>query len=507
MPFYMKLQKSMNKLESVYDLAAFCYDYLIDKIDNQPVFFGRYIMTTPENDRVNPNLEDLGDFSRVIGQKLYDREKQGWDFQDCLKNVVSCSSEMQKKLKPFGDNNWNQATIPFFILLAIDRYVLEKDGKCTDPAPLNKYYCEKSHVYLNIGNNMLDKAVEKNKFSDCIEIKSIRNELRHLIILERQEIPRNVNVPKMVPLYVREEDKIRKRIRNGHKLRVAVIPFGEDCMLEFCRDEGVLFHVEYTQEYREKGKARALMLLDRALQEKANIIIFPEFVCSMEVQEAIRQRLVHWGKQDVRMTENLLLVIAGSGWIEDNNIASLYSYSGSLLGHNYKYSHYFGEKEGELWLENLKNPGKDVTIIDIDGVGKVMVGICRDVCDRTYIRTLAEIFAPQFLLVPAWSESVRKAFEQQFQEIVEKNHRTCSILCNCCQAIYNKAGFRVDNGLIVTPFKDGSLIIGKVDQIMREMDCQSCCSENGCIILVDLDFDPKIVKAGEIVEKITLEHA
>lgn len=57
MDFVDKFTKDMIVLESVYDLAALCYDYLVENVGDQSVFVGKYILENEQAFAGNPNLK------------------------------------------------------------------------------------------------------------------------------------------------------------------------------------------------------------------------------------------------------------------------------------------------------------------------------------------------------------------------------------------------------------------------------------------------------------------
>lgn len=496
------LGEQVEKLDNVYDLAAFTYDYLNDIVENQGLFLGGYVKANKKAAMTNPNLLKLRRFSWRIEKILRKQEDLGLSFSECLKQVMKSMESLY--LAEYGETVLNQATIPFYVLMAIDRYVLEKAGIFSEREPKNHTYSEKSYVYLNKGNDILDEAMEESNFSDVIAAPTIRKSLSHLIILEKNELPDRVDPPKVVSLFVDEKELddifVKKR------LKIAIVPFGEQEMVRFPVDKGALFHVEYVDRHLNEGSKRALSLLDRAIESKANIIIFPEFICFEGIQREIQEHLVRRYHRKANDLKNLLFVVAGSGWTKDNNnVAAIYSSSGRLLGKQYKYSPFSDLKRDGVdnMIENLQNPGKETTIIDIKGIGKVIIGICRDVSAREYTRMLAEVYAPQLLLTPAWSRSVNIGFKEQFREITAQNHKTCSVLCNCCEALIDKDKFRENNGIIVTPYKDGSVISGKVKAICRKEETCSRCAEQGCIFLANIYCDALSVKKGKMVKRIS----
>ncbi|MCI8995039.1 MAG: hypothetical protein HFI31_17280 [Lachnospiraceae bacterium] len=496
--FEDELYKNLDKLKSVYDLSVFCYDYLISGVEDQGLFLGEYVFENEEAGNSNPNRKKLKRFSRDIECLLEKRETEGWSFSKC---IMAIHKQMGKlKLADYGNDYLNDATIPVFMLFAIDRYVLEKKDRCSEDGPLNRTYCGKSYIYLNIGNNILDDAAEANNFSTIISGPEIRKQLRHLIFFEKNQMPSKVGIPKVKKLCVTEKQEVMQKILQGKKWKIAVIPFGEEHMVNFPVDQGALFHVAYQEKHIENGIGRALNLLDRAIQLKANVIVFPEYVCSQEIQGAIREHLELIYENDPKCLDSLFLVVAGSGWTgDDNNVCNIFSYDGRLLGRQYKYSRFTDLKfEGKELIENLRNPGKETTIVEIDGVGKVLVGICRDISERSYTKMLADTFHPQLLLTPAWSKSIRNGFQEQYRDIASVNHRTCSILCNCCEAIRDRKEL-VQIGIAVTPFKDGTVVIGKEHMICRSRDCVKECESRGCVCMVCMDFSQKAVRRGEMI--------
>lgn len=500
MGFQQVLAENLRKIDSVYDLAAFCYDYLIRNVKNQARFIGGYAEENEDARHVNPNLKRLKRLNYKVKKILMMREEHGISFHECLENVQAHLALIT--LEEYGNPLLNDASVPFFILLAIDRYVTEKSVPCVDKAPLNKGYCEDSYIYLNVGDNILDDAAEKNNFPNVILPYRIQNQMKHLIILEKKEIPDKMNPPQVVNLWMDYKEK--GEIFKEKKLKIAVIPFSKEKILDFPVEHGGLFHVKYKEEHLKIGVERAKQLLESAIEEKANIIIFPEYVCSQEVQDAIQNRLkdIYGNKTEKEKASALLFVVAGSCWTNhSNNVSRIFSYSGRQIGNQYKHCVYSDLKDKEkVMVENLADPGKETTIVDIAGVGKILIGICRDISERSsYTRVLARTFMPQFLLTPAWSRSVHNGFEEQFREITAENHRTCSILCNCCAALNNEEQFNTEIGLAVTPYKEKTVVVGNVDMICRDKGCIKKCKDNGCIFIVDMDFGYDMVMRRSMV--------
>lgn len=505
MGFLEKLKSNLAKLRTVYDLAAFCYDYLIEVVKDQEWFIGQYVLVNDRATKVNPNIKQLARFCKKVEccfmETDCDEEHEALRFSGCMSKIVKAVSSIEKKLQPYEEEELNFATVPLYILYAIDRYLSESQMPRPRRMPKNSSYMDNSYIYLTPKHNILDDAEEQLKFSDVIQPLLIRNQLRNIIILEREEL-NGKQPPNVVTLQIPQNDKDRRSVLERKKLRIALIPFEKEEMVQFPpTGGGAMFRVEYTEWYRNHGKEYALKMLDMAIRQKANIVVFPEYVCEPSVQKDIGKHLNELYKTKPKFMKNLLLVVAGSGWTDDdNNVSCIYSYNGHLLGKQYKEAKYNKiDEKGNSYVEGLKNPGRETTICEAEGIGDVMFAICRDVSDSRKLAPVVERFRPQFLLVPAWSPSIHKGFEQQLGNFAAQNHRTCSMVCNCCEAFGTFQEKRDIAGIVVTPMKEGSLVKGKADFIPRNAECCIKGACGGCVWMMDLCFEVNKVEKKKIV--------
>lgn len=507
MLFEEELESNADRLRTIYDLAAFCYDYIVTNVDDQGLFIGKYLLKSEKSNTENPNLPQLGWLNMQVEQQLLksdsDEEHIALPFGKTIQKIQQIVKKMENILEEYGEEKENRATIPLHVLLAIDRYFTESRKLHPERTPGNRAYCEKSYIYLAPRHNISDEMTEKLDFPKEIEPPFIRMLLHNLIILERSG-KEEQEPPQVVQLWISPYDEMRRQLLKKQKLKIAIIPLEKAHMTMFPAVEGGTFRVEYTEWHKQNVTTIALRLLDMAIKQGANIIVFPEFVCSPSLQKDIQNHLQKIDKQRPDFAKKLLFVVAGSGWTEDdNNVSSIFSYNGRLLGRQYKQQRFWKTDNGEVGLlEGLRNPGKKSTICEVEQIGQIMFAICRDVSDRSRTREMARIFHPQFLLVPAWSTSIHNGFEAQFGEIIQQNHRTCSVVCNCCEAYGTEMENRDLNGIITIPYKDKSIITGKTYQLMRNEECWKDGPCGGCIFMADFDFRPKKEKTLRVIKKI-----
>ncbi len=508
MSFADEFDGHSKEIETVFDLAAFCYDYLVDVTVNQANFLGTYIFEGRDKAKRNPNMDMLlamTDSAIMIFRKVW----KGIAFADCLIELQGLVQKTLDRLADYEDKGENCATIPFWLLKAVDRYAGELDdedriehGKAE---PLNDKYLRNSYIYVRRGRMIIEDAAEKLKFPVSISRATIKEQFQYLIILDRGMLQKGMSAPKIQDLLINEQDKDMSAIVSGKHLKLAVIPFSEAEMLDFPSARGGCFRVTYRDKDRKPAINRAVNLLEQAIDRGANIILYPEFVCDVQIQEAIGERLEKLYSTQRDRVKNLLVVLAGSRWdSSDNNVAVWYSYKGRKLGECYKYCNYYARRDdcnGDV--EYLMAPGKENTIINVNGIGLLQAGICRDVSDNIYMQQLTSTFVPTLLLVPAWSRSVNIGFQNQMEEIASKNRRTTSVLCNCCEAIRGAEKFKEEVGLFVSPVKKGSIVKGQTRTITRMQGCEGFCPISGCVFLLDLDFSTEAVERGGILADCT----
>lgn len=504
MNIYETIVQNQENIKSVYDLAAVCYDYLLTQIENQIIFIGKYTEFSDDNKQNNPNQKNLLKFCDSVKALLFSVEY--WN-DEILDEILSMTLSAENKLKPFREAVYNEAAIAYFLLLGIDLYA-ECQPENNQNAPLNQSYQVNSFIYRRRKTSILSYAAEEIGFREIIQAVEIRNNFNCLIFLEKSEMKPGMLPPKMVTLSIDKEDFTRNSLIQDQMLKVVCIPWGKEQTCNFPKIQGNTFCVEYLDSYKTTCATKALTLLEAAIRCKANIIIFPEYVCCPEVQEAIGTYLRETYLKAPEKMGALLMVIAGSGWTDDdNNVAEVFSYSGKLLGKYYKYAAY-DDREMDLQtgmskerlIEGLHDPGKESVIVDVPNVGIVMTAICRDISNWDYSEKIARLFRTDFLMVPAWSGSLNHAFINQLISITAANTNTCAVVCNCCGA--QKSG-SLEKGVVVTPYKENTRMTGKLRFIsLNKMSVKKCSDCKGCIFSLTFSFKPQDVEKGRIARSI-----
>ena len=282
MNIYERICENREKIASVYDLASINYDFLREKIDNQALFLGKYIEYSDAAKENNPNIPRLRKFTYEICQLFLQKDRR-YFWNEILGKTLDEIESVKEKMEPYGTETYNEAAIAYHLLQAVDLYA-ENMGEGSLSAPLNTQYNKNSFVYCCNGKGILADAARELGFRHKIQITEIRNEFKYLRILEREELDAGMNPPRSVTLYIDQFDSVRQSVLCGKKLKIVMIPFGQEELVTFEKTQGSLFRVKYIEEHKQNTIRRALQMLGEAIGQKANIVIFPEYVCFPEMQ-------------------------------------------------------------------------------------------------------------------------------------------------------------------------------------------------------------------------------
>ena len=492
--FYEVLLQNSDNIISIYDVVAFCYQYITTNIDNQILFIGEYIEHN-DNNQNNPNLELLANFADRIKKHI-----ANYHGMCSLRYMDSVFLEIVKStedlLQKYGKHKYNHATICYFLIQGIDLFLQQYSVITRESGPLNKYCIDKYMVFLNArGHFSEDMEVEK-EYPDVIKANDIRSDFSRIIIVERKELPEKCKTIRMVPLQMDVNE-----IANSRRIKMALIPVSGCELVNFDLSKGSTFIVEYDENKILQIGNKIIELLNTAIDNGANIIVFPEYVCEERIRKIISDELKEKYYKDDTKSKNLLLVVAGSGWSEDsNNVSYIFNRKGDLIGRKYKYSAFHKTMENKQLLERLNNPGEEITLISMDKLGIAQIEICRDISDEEVSKKTAKLFGTQFLIVPAWSASIDIAFVEQLNSIISSTHRTVAIVCNACDAISDCKKKKL--GVVMVPQKGKSSISGRKEYINIDKRCMNCKKAN-CVYFCDID----ILNHGETDVNISIEKA
>lgn len=500
---------ALQRVGDEYDLLAECYLELLTYVGDYDMSF----VSTRVSGRVSEGgfRTAMSELRKSILSSLQEGE--------CTGDVVlghSCAGligALQKIDSPDED-------LPVYLFLVIhilDGYVCRSLAELDehrslkyDSGPLNcGESLQRCLIYPQTPGSMMRES--RKEFRRPLKSDRIGSLMPTVLLVERDKLLHREQEPPRI-VHITPSPAYRAGILGKKSIRISSIPYIGFRTIKFhnlgepepCKKDKEIrgsFYVEYPLEWEEANEKRIIELLKAAIQEGAHIIIFPEFIMSEGMKAALQKHLQSIGGAE---RKQLLLVLAGTtvhgeGDSTFHNVLHLFDAEGNEIGHCYKFSPYRmdgkkdpknGEREPLEYFqccEILSAPGKECTLIDMDGVGRILPLICRDVSDGTWLHRLTDALDPDLVLVPAWSRSV-STFQLQLEERAN-THLIGSLLCNCCNAVSDRGEDGTKTGLLCLPHKSGSVMKADCSFIERPAKCVETCQEcGGCVVPVTLDF-------------------
>lgn len=516
---------ALGQAEDEYEVMALCYCELLTYTSDTDILFITRVGHLAEDREYGPCAQVFEELRQTIicyAQEINmspDCDGKGFDeFRTNLIEALKCF-QCPEQLAI-------SVCIPicmFYILEALDSYVEKNLELVLDDyrsyGPLNKGDSQtKCLVYLQERESFLSEAYADGGTT------GFRKPLREtrigaifhtvLLIVRKRPLP----IPKIIPILLNRDCK--QTIKQQKMIRIATIPYiGFDTFLfheanaqEPCIPSKIPegpFYVDYIEDLENDNVQRITTLLKLAVQGGANIIVFPEFIMSENMMDSIRGYL---RKLEFSYKKQLLLVFAGTcyhwdGKNKGNNVLHMFNANGTEIGRYYKYSPFLIQSEEKVHgtplmpkqqedclpkrryiktCEILSDPGKECTLLDIEIIGRILPAICRDVIDDEFTTSLAKLFMPSILMVPAWSRSVA-SFDARLSLLADTIH-TASLLCNCCNAVEGTEKKAI--GRLFIPQKQSTNMNSRPPlDVSRDQGCAASCKERGgCVVQIDINF-------------------
>ena len=515
-----------------YEMVGVCYSELLAYVpDNDNNFIARvdHLASDPKFKECAPVFEHL---RQTVVKKAHQADlcmdADGTGFAAFCEAVVDMLRQFEQ---PKGLSKKNCAPVCiFYVLEALDCYIennlRHNEQRYSDrrgSGPLNRDSSRKKClVYLTEQTSFLTEAYSNNRagFRKPMHPTRIGEMFNMMLLFEACTLRKP---PSIHLLRVDDAHTVRK----DKRILLASIPyigfdtfhFHELFSTEPCGPGQVPngnFYVDYSNEGEQEYIQHMITLLKSAVQQGANIITFPEFIMSPHMKQELQKHLrgMHRAHQ-----EQVLAVFAGTCYHWDgkngNNILHIFSGNGENIGCCYKRSSFLKRRVEKFHgailspgkdksdgsdedaphryldcCELLSDPGKESCFLDIDGIGRVMSAVCRDIIDGGNTAVLAEQFLPSLLVVPAWSPSVH-TFQTRFTGLAETIH-TASLLCNCCNAIKDAEtpdSCGTTTGLFCIPKKVDGYMQTESFPIRRPPGCVGTCkARSGCVVMIEIDF-------------------
>lgn len=465
------------ELGTIYDLLVVLYEWIDDK--NCPSYIHSYYdsMNTKE-----------GTIYIDVNNLLNSMLRGDIEFGFFLKEVSKVLSEDNYKL------------VSVHILLYFDVIFKEKENynclgfrnivnikRICSMGPLNNNQ-EKYRLFLRPQKSLLDES-KAMKDMACRYINrkdgsNIFSNIDSYVIIRRDNRLPNVRIKKYGV-------KVFDDCNNEEKsIKIAILPV---CSIEWFKvrygeaeNEKKYFEIEDCIEDKKENNNRYLKMLDTLAEENVDIVIFPELAMNKDTEKTIKAHLYRKTIQNEIFP--IKLIFLGSLWNEGKNECVVLSSTGTELVRNRKKNPFTICYKDDNYTEKLVSREEDYEILDVDGIGRILYLICKDVFEDIDQVIFWNEYSINFEVVSSYSSSI-SYFCQQLKNFVEK-YEGIGILANSCVPRKKTLDKVCNVGFLVTPSKNKhSVTEGDFSYYWMDKKCNSECTFANCAHIFELEID------------------
>lgn len=349
---------------------------------------------------------------------------------------------------------------------------------------INKLYMKESDT----GYPLLRDSKPANSY--------IGNFFNNYIVMDKPDIE---NHPIKV-VRAKVDGAFYKEFSNKNVLKIDLVPFTRVDIEEIgnVKCEGDYFWLEGIQEKQEKRLlSKQEKYFENSERGKADFVIFPEMLFT--------SKLLDYSKEKAHSDE---IVINGTIW-QDNRNKSIVSLGGMELMAHYKRCPFIYKKkekvdnkeiikEYEERLVPLDAKRKIYQILEIEGFGRISLGICRDL-DYNLTQSLWKIMQINLLIIPAYTKS--DDMVNSAQALANLNNMIV-ILNNACAAVDSlkeecpgDVKINIPIGFVMFPGIKNGKRLPVVEYYYKNVACIDCIEVcKGHRLVINLD---KIVNTND----------
>lgn len=259
------------------------------------------------------------------------------------------------------------------------------------------------------------------------------------------------------------------RAEEEGKLRVAFSPLKREDDFEVSEYD-ILEEQRFSIEYTGQADADADAVkkrIDRAAEKGADILLFPEMLGNTDMEKLISEYLQNPGW--LNRGSPPALIALPTIWSGHTNTACLLDGTGSVVCRQEKQYPYALR---ESVLEDIR-PEPTVHLIHGEGVGRIVILICRDFLTEDYLSAVLADLKATLLLIPSYSTGYHD-FEMKLGKLLAED--CCAVWVNACSVLQRSAPEERRMGMVL---RSGKARL-KSGEHVRCFECPGNCTEGVC---------------------------
>lgn len=453
--------EQLKKIDKIYDLLALCSSYIFNELDRKPYEFAQF----PDDDY--DNVYD------AVQRYCCERQQKG-----CKRAFHELKDYLFSFLMP-------EVTVEkcFAVVKYIDELVeveisdrLLKGKHVIEYTSMNEQYRDHVRIIPKMKGTFLERgdiqfrSIDNNEYSlfrdrrECA-CSILDGETINYMIWDKQHIK---NYPALI-YHFDKKSSVFKHFYERKQITFGIVPFTDKPIKE-------MLHVEYDNRAfyilnMYKGpenelKERYKDICTRCEKQDIDFLIFPEMLMTENIISAIQY------KEKVSSPQ---FIINGSIWKDYVNKSVITDGNGKEIFNYCKKEPFKFEKDNIQYKEFLRTEkNKEYTILEIEGLGRVGIGICKDLISEK-VKLFHKCIGTDLLIIPAYTKSMDI---QASAEDLSKQYNCVVVVANACSALGK--GLKLDNriGFITLPAKndtDRSNILRRYNRGSCAQECEKMC--------------------------------
>lgn len=468
----------LRDIGNIYDLVALCSSYILNEIGKKPYEFGTF------------QEEEFNFVWDAVENYCFEKSENGHlvAFKRLREQIIRLMAPEPSLEKCFA------------VIKSIDELVeVELNGMLMGGnhiisyQALNVEYVDKVRILPKRLESIHDRGDERLGVWNSDEFHTLFRKRRECACSELDKEMANYMVwdeacVKTYPLQVYrldEEHPATKHFRETGEVIFGLVPFTSIPLQSIfdLKFKGKTFYIEGMHAEPEKELRKCYeMVCRKSREEGIDFLVFPEMMMTENILLRDNALLARERKKERKSS----FIINGTIWKDFANQSIVTEGNGEKIFSYYKKEPYILERNGIEYREFLdKEKNKSYVIMEIEGVGRIGIGICRDLISEK-VKLFHKHMGTDILFIPACTDS-RDMLASA--EELSKEYNCIVVLANTCSAFGQELLEHGDKMLsfITLPAKNGSTRA----VVLRPYYSCGCCENcaRGCTgMKVCVDF-------------------
>lgn len=461
----------IREITKIYDLLALCCSYIFKEYDKEPIEFSslnyedsKYNEVCDAIELYCEQCEEEGHVAAINELKrfIFDFLRSGINVEKCMAIVISIDELVEVKI--CGKIINGRKIVKYNTL----------NSQYTDQVKILPRFKD---TFINRANKKLGNTtypfLRATRENEC---SPIDNQVTNYMIWDAKHIEE-------YPVWIHHFDNtslLEKHFDQRDKIVLGIVPFSniDTKKLLNTKIENRTFYIEnMNPDIEEKLKQKYIDICDKAEKEDIDFLVFPEMMMTQNILSGIVKK---------EKKSSPRIIVNGSIWKDKTNKSIVSDENGNEIFSYFKKNPYTFEKNGIIYREFLdKRKNKEYHILELEGFGRVGIGICKDLISED-VKLFHKYIGTNLLIVPAYTKSMDL---ESSAENLSKEYNCVVAVVNACSALQKeKNNTRI--GFITLPAKMKSDRTGVTIRYFRD-ECSEECEKNCKVKKITIDFERK----------------